>query len=134
MSYETITYEKIGHKAVITLNRPESLNAFNHDMRERLIELTARLEEDDSVRCVVLQGAGDNFCAGGDIKMFREAIAADSEARRRQYREFSRALLASRRPIADHWRVRNLRSDPTRLELALSPLSSWRDFRLAAGR
>jgi 2-(1,2-epoxy-1,2-dihydrophenyl)acetyl-CoA isomerase len=85
---DAVLYDLTDDVATLTLNRPESLNAFNHDMRERLVEFTARLEEDDSVRCVVLQGAGDNFCAGGDIKMFREAIAVDSEARRRQYREF----------------------------------------------
>ena len=83
-----VLYDLADNVATLTLNRPEALNALNHDMRERLTELIGRLEDDAGVRCVVLQGAGDNFCAGGDIKMFREAIAHDGEARRRQYREF----------------------------------------------
>lgn len=85
---DAVLYDVTDNVATLTLNRPEALNALNNEMRERLVEFTGRLEEDSSVRCVVLQGAGDNFCAGGDIKMFREAIALDSEARRRQYREF----------------------------------------------
>jgi 2-(1,2-epoxy-1,2-dihydrophenyl)acetyl-CoA isomerase len=85
---DAVLYDLTDNVATLTLNRPEALNAFNGDMRRRLIELTGRLEDDDSIRCVVLQGAGDNFCAGGDIKMFREALDLDSEARRRKYREF----------------------------------------------
>ena len=85
---DAVLYDLTDNVATLTLNRPEALNAFNNDMRGRLIELTGRLEDDDSIRCVILQGAGDNFCAGGDIKMFREALDLDSEARRRKYREF----------------------------------------------
>jgi len=85
---DAVLYDLTDNVATLTLNRPEALNAFNNDMRGRLIELTGRLEDDGSIRCVILQGAGDNFCAGGDIKMFREALDLDSEARRRKYREF----------------------------------------------
>ena len=74
--------------ATITINRPEVLNAVNNDVRDRLIELTSRVESDGAIRCLVLRGTGDNFCAGGDIKMFREILQQDSEARRHQYRQF----------------------------------------------
>ena len=57
--------------ATITLNRPESRNALSQEIREGLIDYTARLEFDSKVRCVVLRGAGDHFMAGGDIKGFR---------------------------------------------------------------
>ena len=74
--------------ATITINRPEVLNALNNDVRDRLVELTGRIESDGDIRCLVLRGAGDNFCAGGDLKMFGEIMKQDSESRRRQYRQF----------------------------------------------
>ena len=48
-----------------TLNRPEVMNAFDDAMREALVEGLEEAERDDSVRCVVLRGAGRAFCAGG---------------------------------------------------------------------
>jgi enoyl-CoA hydratase/carnithine racemase len=65
---KTIIYEQVGAVATVTLNRPEALNALSWDMNQELAELSSRLELDDSVRCVVLQGAGEHFMAGGDIK------------------------------------------------------------------
>ena len=62
---KTIIYEQVGAVATVTLNRPEALNALSWDMNQELAELSSRLELDDSVRCVVLQGAGDHFMAGG---------------------------------------------------------------------
>ena len=57
-----------GRIATVTLNRPQARNAVTRDMwpviRDRLVELS----EDDEVGVVVLTGAGDAFCAGGDVK------------------------------------------------------------------
>ncbi len=85
---DAVLFDVKDQVATITLNRPDSLNAVNDEVRERLIDLTSRIESDDDIRCVVLRGAGDNFCAGGDIKMFRDIMQRDGEARRHQYREF----------------------------------------------
>ena len=54
--------------AVLTLNRPERMNALNGELMDALLEATRRLAGDDSVRAVVLTGAGNAFCAGGDIR------------------------------------------------------------------
>ena len=54
--------------AVLTLNRPERMNALNGELMDALLEATRRLANDDTVRAVVLTGAGTAFCAGGDIK------------------------------------------------------------------
>lgn len=54
--------------ALITLNRPESLNAMGGDLLPRLIEALADCATDRAVRCVALTGAGRGFCAGGDVK------------------------------------------------------------------
>lgn len=56
--------------ATITLNRPDRRNALSTPMIERLEELLARAEDDPDVRVVVLTGAGNAFCAGGDVQQF----------------------------------------------------------------
>jgi enoyl-CoA hydratase/carnithine racemase len=54
--------------AVITLDRPEALNALNHDMILTLKERLTRFKKDDSIQCVFIHGNGRAFCAGGDIR------------------------------------------------------------------
>jgi enoyl-CoA hydratase/carnithine racemase len=53
--------------ATVTLYRPEQLNAFTHTMRKELVEIFAAADQDDSVRVVVVKGAGKAFCAGADL-------------------------------------------------------------------
>jgi 2-(1,2-epoxy-1,2-dihydrophenyl)acetyl-CoA isomerase len=64
--------------AVITLNRPERLNAMNSELMDQLLEAVRRAEADAEVGCVVLTGAGRGFCAGGDLKGKAEHIAAEA--------------------------------------------------------
>ena len=59
----------------ITFNRPAALNAINRDMAYALRDIAAQVRGDDSVRCVTLNGAGDHFMAGGDIKAFKAFLA-----------------------------------------------------------
>jgi 2-(1,2-epoxy-1,2-dihydrophenyl)acetyl-CoA isomerase len=59
----------------LTMNRPQARNAFTRDMLEALAEALPRLATDPAVRLVVLTGAGDAFCAGGDVKGFAKAAA-----------------------------------------------------------
>jgi enoyl-CoA hydratase len=54
--------------AVLSLNRPKSLNALSSELRRTLIAALARLDSDSSVRVVVLTGVGRAFCAGIDLK------------------------------------------------------------------
>jgi 2-(1,2-epoxy-1,2-dihydrophenyl)acetyl-CoA isomerase len=65
---DTVLYETAGAVATITLNRPESLNSFNAEMRADLVVATGRAREDASIRVVVLTGAGRCFSAGADLK------------------------------------------------------------------
>jgi len=70
-SYETIAYEKSEGVAVITLNRPEVLNAVNDKMSIELLDALHKAEDDGEVRCVILTGKGKAFCAGEDIQALR---------------------------------------------------------------
>jgi len=66
-NYETIQIEKDGAVAVLTLNRPERLNAVNGAMHSELMQLFLDVQADPDVRAAVLTGAGRAFCAGGDF-------------------------------------------------------------------
>lgn len=57
-----------GGVATLTLNRPDKLNAFAGDMRERLVEALDRIAADRAVRVLALTGAGKGFCSGGDVQ------------------------------------------------------------------
>ncbi len=66
---EFMIYEKKDTTALITINRPKALNAFNSQMLDELTEALEMAEKDTSVRCVILTAAGERaFTAGGDIK------------------------------------------------------------------
>jgi len=67
VAYEHLLLERHGHVMVMTLNRPEKLNALNQRLREEIVQCFGELEADDSVRTVVVTGAGRGFCAGADL-------------------------------------------------------------------
>jgi len=67
-----VDYEKKGRIALITLNRPEALNALNGDVQRELHQAMVDFQDDDDLWVAVLTGAGDRaFSAGADIKGFR---------------------------------------------------------------
>jgi enoyl-CoA hydratase/carnithine racemase len=70
--YATLRVECLDRVALITLNRPEQLNAYTVQMGEDLVHAFDTLRTDDSVRVVVLTGAGRAFCAGLDLKALGE--------------------------------------------------------------
>lgn len=68
-----IDVDRSGPVAIVTMNRPEALNAFNREQLELLADAVDKLAGDSSVRCVVLTGAGDRaFAAGADIKEMKD--------------------------------------------------------------
>ena len=68
MTYETILVEQRGAVTLMTLNRPQALNALNSQMLADLIAAFAVFDADDSQRCGVLTGSEKAFAAGADIK------------------------------------------------------------------
>jgi 2-(1,2-epoxy-1,2-dihydrophenyl)acetyl-CoA isomerase len=68
MTDDVVLYEKVGHTAVITLNRPRQKNAIDLAMRKALPAAIEAARRDGEVRSVVLTGAGGDFCSGADLK------------------------------------------------------------------
>lgn len=77
MTYSTIKVEKSDGVATVVLNRPPKLNALNREMFLEIPEALGQLARDDSVMVVVLTGAGNAFCAGGDIDWFNSAVQGE---------------------------------------------------------
>ena len=71
-SYDTINYEVDGHKATITLNRPDALNALSPYMITELRAAYAEAENDDDVWLLIVTGTGRAFCTGADAKQIPE--------------------------------------------------------------
>ena len=73
MTYEHILVSKEDGVGLVTLNRPEKLNAMNRRLSSELRDAVLELDADDAIGCIVITGAGDRaFSAGGDIHEQRE--------------------------------------------------------------
>lgn len=68
MSYDTITYDVDGHKATITMNRPDALNALSPHMITELRAAYQQAEDDDNVWLMIVTANGRAFCTGADVK------------------------------------------------------------------
>ena len=66
-SYETLLVDVDEGVATLTLNRPDRMNAFNHQMSSELAQAFDALDRADEVRAIVVTGAGRAFCAGVDL-------------------------------------------------------------------
>ena len=83
MSYKAITYDIKDEIAVVTMNRPEARNALDITMREEIADVTLRIRDDESLKAMVLTGAGGAFCGGGDLKALTEKRPTAVSGRKR---------------------------------------------------
>ncbi len=67
MEFSQIVYTKEDRIALLTLNRPDKLNAYSEIMVHEMLEALSDSRDDDQVRAVIITGAGRGFCSGGDI-------------------------------------------------------------------
>lgn len=66
--YETIKVERRGQVGIVTLNRPDALNALNLQVMHEVTDAAAKLDHDHSIGCILLTGSAKAFAAGADIK------------------------------------------------------------------
>ncbi|RVU32630.1 MULTISPECIES: 2-(1,2-epoxy-1,2-dihydrophenyl)acetyl-CoA isomerase PaaG [Neptunomonas] len=103
MSYETIQFEITEGVAVLTLNRPDSLNSFNTQMHAEVRSALKEVKKDASVRCLLLTGNGRGFCAGQDLSDRNVAPGAErpnlGESIEKNYSPLLRSLRALEMPV-----------------------------------
>ena len=98
---DTVRYETDGAVATVTLNRPDALNAMSGELLDALLGRVQQAADDESVRCVVLTGAGRAFCSGGDLRGIGAGDALDplaNAAQLRRFEETSRLLAEMPKP------------------------------------
>ncbi len=100
MTYETILADRVEGVAVITLNRPQVLNAMNLRLARELGEAIAQAEESDDVRAIIITGAGDrSFSAGADIHEMRTFSPAQAEEAAEARSTSQKRVAACRKPV-----------------------------------
>lgn len=105
MSFNTILYAVEDNILTITLNRPDSLNAFNGEMCSDLIRAFDMSDADDDVRAVIITGAGRGFCAGADLAKGADTWEGHEEALEKKKNigdgggELSRRIFNSLKPV-----------------------------------
>jgi 2-(1,2-epoxy-1,2-dihydrophenyl)acetyl-CoA isomerase len=99
-TYGTIRLEAADGVATVTLNRPDSLNALNADMRRELLAAFKALGRDDGVRAVIVTGEGRGFCSGADLRggsaerQFRQILEREYNPLVRAIRELPKPVIA----------------------------------------
>lgn len=82
MTYDQIEYASDGAVGILTLNRPERLNAWTYQMREEMCDAISSANSDPSIGAVIVTGAGRGFCAGADMKdTFKARMQDDGTSR-----------------------------------------------------
>lgn len=80
MNWEKVKLEQKGAVALITLNRPQEFNALDGQLGEELIQAIEFCRENESIRAVVITGAGKAFSVGGDLKKASSAIGTPQQS------------------------------------------------------
>ncbi len=98
-AFETIDYATENGVALVTLSRPEAVNAFSVQMRDDLYEVLSLVRDDSAVRGVIFSGAGERgFCSGADLAEFGTAPSQAIARRVRRQRDVWALLAAMRKP------------------------------------
>jgi 2-(1,2-epoxy-1,2-dihydrophenyl)acetyl-CoA isomerase len=96
---EIVKYEQHGSVAVISLNRPDSLNAFTSGLCEGLLPALEKARDDDAIRVLVLTGEGRAFSAGADLKSGFEGERTTQEKLQYEYRPLLTAIAEMPKPV-----------------------------------
>ncbi len=103
MAYETIEFEITAGVAILTLNRPQSLNSFNAQMHGEVRDALKQVKKNPEIRCLLLTGNGRGFCAGQDLSDRNVAPGADmpnlGESIENNYNPLIRTLQGLEMPV-----------------------------------
>lgn len=99
MNFKAIQLEHQDGIALVTLNRPEALNALNDQMEEDLTRAFQIVQEDSRIRSLVMTGAGRGFCAGGDIKEMGKYTALEMKEKLQKIHRFLLTFLNLEKPV-----------------------------------
>ena len=91
--------EKVGAVAVVTLNRPDKRNAIDIPLRLALADAIEAADRDASIRAVVLTGAGNTFCSGGDISTMERMAPQEALERAQLAQRVIRAIWGTDKPV-----------------------------------
>jgi len=90
MGYKEIIYSVENNVAVITLNRPEAMNALTHTTHAELHRAIDEANRDKNIRVIIITGAGRGFCSGDDVKViFRGGEGYEDYEQRRREQQLS---------------------------------------------
>jgi 2-(1,2-epoxy-1,2-dihydrophenyl)acetyl-CoA isomerase len=99
MSEESVVVTRKDGIAIVRLNEPKTMNAMSATIKAGLDANIAPLLEDDSVRCLLITGTGEAFCAGGDIRSMALAKPSDTRDRMRRSYRWAGRLLKADKPV-----------------------------------
>lgn len=94
MAEDTVLFEMRGRVALLTLNRPDKLNALNYATNDLLLRRLDEIEVDEKIGAVVLTGSGRAFSAGGDIHEFSESVKRGVDIAVREFVRRGQAMTA----------------------------------------
>ena len=93
---QVVTIGRVEQVAIVTLNRPENLNALNPDLIQGLTDALIQLDADPEARTIIMTGAGRAFCAGADVKAMNRPQSGDTTAQRLDLRTMHKLQLVMR--------------------------------------
>lgn len=98
--FQTLLYQNTNGVLTITMNRPESYNAFNEQMKKDMNDAFKEAEKDSSVRCIVLRGAGEKaFCSGQDLKEHQGSKRSLKDSLEKSYNPLIRRIRGIEKPV-----------------------------------
>lgn len=89
---DSVLFDIKGPIATLTLNRPHVMNAFNGEMIRELTSYFQTLHKDDTLRALIIKGAGSSFCAGADISWMKDSQTLSPEENLKESQELSELL------------------------------------------
>ncbi|MFH1242450.1 MAG: enoyl-CoA hydratase-related protein [Pseudomonadota bacterium] len=99
MDYKHILFEETDHIARITLNIPEKRNVLNLEIRYELLDAFRRVAEEDSIKVLVITGAGKAFCSGGDLGTMEGVTPVAGRVRLKKGQRLIKAMVELEKPI-----------------------------------